>query len=56
MEPENNKKKSSEPEKASYEPPRIVYREPLEAVATSCTPSPPAKGNLQTCPEGPISS
>jgi len=39
-----------------YEPPRIVYREPLEAVATVCTPSPPAKGSPSACPTGPISS
>lgn len=50
------KKKSGERAKASYEPPQILYREPLEAVATSCTPAPPAKGNLGACPTGPISS
>jgi hypothetical protein len=40
----------------SYEPPRILYREPLEAMAAVCAPSPPAKGNPGFCPSGPISS
>jgi hypothetical protein len=35
-----------------YEPPRIVYREPLEAVATVCTPA-PGKGTPVSCPGGP---
>lgn len=39
-----------------YEPPRILYREPLEAMAAVCSPSPPAKGNVGFCPQGPISS
>lgn len=39
-----------------YEAPRIVYREPLEAVATACTPAPPSKGSPGACPTGPISS
>ena len=39
-----------------YEPPRILYREPLEAMAAVCAPSPPAKGNPGFCPQGPISS
>jgi hypothetical protein len=38
-----------------YEAPRIVYREPLEAVATACG-APPAKGTPAVCPIGPISS
>jgi hypothetical protein len=37
-------------------PPRILYREPLEAIAAVCAPSPPAKGNPGLCPVGPISS
>jgi hypothetical protein len=56
---------SREPEKApgevpgearrrSYAPPRILYREPLEAMAAIC--SPPGKGNPGFCPQGPISS
>lgn len=39
-----------------YEPPRILYREPLEAMAAVCAPTPPAKGNPGFCPQGPISS
>lgn len=39
-----------------YESPRILYREPLEAMAAVCAPSPPAKGNPGVCPQGPISS
>lgn len=39
-----------------WEPPRILYREPLEAMAAVCAPSPPAKGNPGFCPSGPISS
>ena len=40
----------------SYEPPRILFREPLEAMAAVCAPAPPAKANPGTCPSGPISS
>jgi hypothetical protein len=36
--------------------PRILSREPLEAVAAVCAPSPPSKGNPGLCPSGPISS
>ncbi len=39
-----------------YEAPRILYREPLEAMAAVCSPSPPSKGNVGFCPQGPISS
>jgi hypothetical protein len=39
-----------------YERPRILSREPLEAVAALCSPAPPAKANLGLCPQGPISS
>lgn len=39
-----------------YVRPRILSREPLEAVAAVCAPSPPAKGNPGVCPSGPISS
>ena len=42
--------------KKPYEPPRILSREPLEAVAAVCSPSPPAKANPGACPSGPISS
>jgi hypothetical protein len=39
-----------------YEPPRILAREPLEAIAAVCAPAPPAKGNVAFCSLGPISS
>lgn len=42
--------------KKAYEPPRVLSREPLEAIAVGCSPSPPAKGNPGVCPTGPISS
>ncbi len=42
--------------KRRWERPRILSREPLEAVAAVCAPSPPAKGNPGFCPSGPISS
>jgi hypothetical protein len=42
--------------KRPYERPRILSREPLEAVAAVCAPSPPAKGNPGVCPSGPIAS
>ena len=42
--------------KRPWERPRILSREPLEAVAAVCAPSPPSKGNPGVCPSGPISS
>jgi hypothetical protein len=42
--------------KKAYEAPRILSREPLEAVAAVCAPTPPAKANPGQCPLGPISS
>jgi hypothetical protein len=39
-----------------YQPPRILFREPLEAMAAICSPHPPAKANKGVCPMGPISS
>jgi hypothetical protein len=39
-----------------YAAPRILSREPLEAVAAVCSPAPPAKSNPGLCPSGPISS
>ncbi len=39
-----------------YERPRILSREPLEAVAAVCAPAGVAKGNPGLCPSGPISS
>ncbi|MGB8332795.1 MAG: hypothetical protein WCE62_21905 [Polyangiales bacterium] len=54
------RKSSSNPtestERQPYETPRVVYREDLEAVATACTPAPPAKGSPGACTDGPISS
>lgn len=40
--------------KKPYDPPRIVSREPLEAVAAVC--SPPGKANPGLCPSGPFAS
>jgi hypothetical protein len=42
--------------KRPYEAPRILFREPLEAVAALCAPTPPAKATRGACPLGPISS
>jgi hypothetical protein len=39
-----------------YAPPRIISREPLEAMAAICSPHPPAKANAGVCPSGPASS
>ena len=39
-----------------YEPPRIISREPLEAMASICAPRPPSKSNPGLCPQGPINS
>ncbi len=50
---------SSQSEQSKREPyvaPRIVYREPLEAVATTCQPAPPAKASPLACSDGPVSS
>lgn len=52
--------RSIAPEKVSrkkrYEPPRILYRETLEAMAALCTPAPPSKANPGSCPGGPPNS
>jgi len=48
--------REGEPARSAYERPRILWREPLEALAAICAPSPPAKGNPGLCPQGPISS
>lgn len=42
--------------KKRYEAPRILSRESLEAQASVCAPSPPAKSNPGFCPRGPINS
>lgn len=39
-----------------YSPPRILSREPLEAMAAICRPTPPSKANAGACPMGPINS
>lgn len=44
------------PARSAYEPPRILFREPLETLAAVCVPAPPAKGSPGACPSGPISS
>jgi hypothetical protein len=41
--------------KKVYRRPRIVYREPIEAVAALCG-LPPAKVNVVACSTGPIKS
>ncbi len=46
---------AEQPETTVYEAPRIIHREPLEAVATACTAA-TAKGNPADCPTGPINS
>jgi hypothetical protein len=48
--------KASMRPKRPWQRPHILSREPLEAVAAVCAPSPPAKGNPGFCPSGPISS
>jgi hypothetical protein len=42
--------------KRPYDAPRVLSREPLEAVAAVCAPAPPAKANPLACPVGPIAS
>lgn len=44
------------PGRRAYQAPRILDREPLEAMAAVCAPVPPAKGNVGFCSQGPISS
>jgi hypothetical protein len=39
-----------------YSAPRILSREPLEAMAAVCRPTPPAKANAGACPIGPVNS
>lgn len=55
MEWKKTSSRSEGVEREPYEPPRIVYREPLETVALICTP-PPGKGDPFVCSGGPISS
>jgi len=42
-------------EKLPYAPPRILYREGLEIIATTCSAA-TAKANVGACPLGPIQS
>ena len=55
-----NEQHNEPSDRAAYEKPAILYREPLEAVAAVCQPGPPPAGPSKTdvlsCPEGPISS
>jgi len=54
--PANERAASPRMTRRPYERPRILSREPLEAVAAVCAPHPPAKSNPGMCPSGPISS
>lgn len=56
MERKNTSSHTDQAEREPYETPKIVYREPLEAVATTCLPAPPAKATVGSCPVGPIAS
>jgi hypothetical protein len=59
MDRDREQKESSAPapsKRKPYRRPEILYREPLEAMAALCTPSPPAKANVGMCQQGPISS
>jgi hypothetical protein len=56
VEPKKTSSQSEAGEREPYDPPRIVYREPLEAVAVTCLPAPPSKGTPGSCPLGPTSS
>ena len=53
---ESNEERSAQAPRRPYQAPRILFREPLEAMAAVCAPTPPAKGNPGFCPQGPISS
>ncbi|MCU1347408.1 MAG: hypothetical protein JWO56_438 [Acidobacteria bacterium] len=48
-------KNEEQPKRKPYTPPRIVSREPLEAMAALCSGA-PAKANPGACPRGPINS
>lgn len=56
MAPDTQRDAEPRSDKRPYERPRILHREPLEAMAAVCAPRPPAKGNPGFCPQGPISS
>ncbi len=47
---DKNERGNTAAKKKAYRRPEILYREPLEAMAALCTPSPPAKATVGTCP------
>ena len=53
MKQEHDKRSDAPREAAKKKPyrrPEILYREPLEAMAALCTPAPPAKASVGSCP------
>ena len=48
--PERGSAEAAKAEKKKYRRPEILYREPLEAMAALCTPMPPAKADVGSCP------
>jgi hypothetical protein len=52
--PRDEKPQGSDVKRKPYTPPRILSREPLEAVAGVCTGT--GKSSRTNCPIGPISS
>ena len=55
-EPESRPENDEPAGRKTYSPPRILSREPLEAMAAICRPTPPAKANAGACPMGPVNS
>ena len=55
QEEEQSGRAKKKPARRPYEPPRIIGREPLEAVAAVCSGG-TAKANPVQCPTGPIHS
>lgn len=53
---QHGEQEGEQPQRKPYSPPRILSREPLEAMAATCAPTPPAKMNPGLCPRGPINS
>jgi hypothetical protein len=47
---DENERGNGKAKKKAYRRPEILYREALEAMAALCTPSPPAKATVGTCP------
>lgn len=50
------KNEKPDPAPAPYEPPAVLFVEPLEVQANVCSPVPPAKSDVGLCSVGPISS